>query len=54
MAPAGLHIVANRITVSTAGIVPRIRELAAIADRPRLAISLAAPNDELRDETDAD
>jgi 23S rRNA (adenine2503-C2)-methyltransferase len=49
-APAGLHIVANRITVSTAGIVPRIRELAAIADRPRLAISLAAPNDELRDE----
>src|SRR6267154_902354 len=49
-APAGLHIVANRITVSTAGIVPRIRELAAIADRPRLAISLAAPNDELRND----
>lgn len=48
--PAGLHIVANRITVSTAGIVPRIRELAKTADRPRLAISLAAPNDELRDE----
>src|SRR5436853_5418191 len=49
-APAGLHIFPNRITVSTAGVVPRIRELAAIADRPRLAISLAAPNDELRDE----
>ena len=48
--PDGLHIVANRITVSTAGIVPRIRELATTADRPRLAISLAAPNDELRDE----
>jgi 23S rRNA (adenine2503-C2)-methyltransferase len=48
--PAGLHIVANRITVSTAGIVPRIRELATIADRPHLAISLAAPNDELRNE----
>src|SRR5258705_8992711 len=48
--PTGLHIVANRITVSTAGIVPRIRELATIADRPHLAISLAAPNDELRDE----
>jgi len=47
---SGLHIVANRITVSTAGIVPRIRELATIADRPHLAISLAAPNDELRDE----
>src|SRR6266513_3219423 len=46
----GLHIVANRITVSTAGIVPRIRELASVADRPHLAISLAAPNDELRDE----
>jgi len=47
---AGLHIVPNRITVSTAGIVPRIRELATISDRPRLAISLAAPNDELRNE----
>ncbi len=48
--PSGLHIVPNRITVSTAGIVPRIRELAAIPDRPQLAVSLAAPNDELRDE----
>jgi len=48
--PTGLHIVPNRITVSTAGIVPRIRELATISDRPRLAISLAAPTDELRDE----
>src|SRR5256885_9051435 len=48
--PSGLHIVPNRITVSTAGIVPRIRELATIADRPHLAISLAAPTDELRDE----
>jgi len=48
--PEGLHIVPNRITVSTAGIVPRIRELATTKDRPRLAISLAAPNDELRNE----
>src|SRR5438067_7032790 len=47
--PAGLYIVPNRVTVSTAGIVPRIRELAHIADRPHLAISLAAPTDELRD-----
>ncbi len=47
--PKGLYIVPNRVTVSTAGIVPRIRELAAIADRPHLAISLAAPTDELRD-----
>jgi 23S rRNA (adenine2503-C2)-methyltransferase len=46
----GLHIVPNRVTVSTAGIVPRIRELATIADRPHLAISLAAPTDELRNE----
>lgn len=46
----GLHIVPNRITVSTAGIAPRIRELATIPDRPHLAISLAAPNDELRNE----
>src|SRR6202023_538689 len=47
---SGLYIVSNRITVSTAGIVPRIRELATIADRPHLAISLAAPNGELRNE----
>jgi 23S rRNA (adenine2503-C2)-methyltransferase len=47
---SGLHIVANRITVSTAGIAPRIRELATISDRPHLAISLAAPTDELRNE----
>jgi 23S rRNA (adenine2503-C2)-methyltransferase len=45
----GLHIVPNRVTVSTAGIVPRIRELASVAVRPHLAISLAAPTDELRD-----
>jgi 23S rRNA (adenine2503-C2)-methyltransferase len=47
--PIGLHIVPNRVTVSTAGIVPRIRELASLSDRPHLAISLAAPTDELRD-----
>lgn len=47
--PKGLHIVPNRVTVSTAGIVPRIRELATIAERPHLAISLAAPTDDLRD-----
>lgn len=48
--PKGLHIVPNRVTVSTAGVVPRIRELATIPDRPHLAISLAAPTDELRNE----
>jgi 23S rRNA (adenine2503-C2)-methyltransferase len=48
--PHGLHIVPNRVTVSTAGIVPRILELAKTSDRPHLAISLAAPTDELRNE----
>src|SRR5437870_8328070 len=48
--PSGLHIVPNRVTVSTAGVVPRIRELATIPDRPHLAVSLAAPTDELRNE----
>ncbi|MEZ5346311.1 MAG: 23S rRNA (adenine(2503)-C(2))-methyltransferase RlmN [Pyrinomonadaceae bacterium] len=44
----GLFIVPNRITVSTVGIVPKIYEFAAIENRPRLAISLSAPNDDLR------
>jgi 23S rRNA (adenine2503-C2)-methyltransferase len=48
--PQGLHIVPNRVTVSTAGVVPRILELAEVSDRPHLAISLAAPTDELRNE----
>lgn len=47
--PEGLHIVPNRVNVSTAGVVPRIRELAQVIDRPHLAISLSAPTDELRD-----
>jgi 23S rRNA (adenine2503-C2)-methyltransferase len=45
----GLFIVPNRVTVSTAGIVSKIYELAKIKDRPHLAISLSASNDELRD-----
>jgi 23S rRNA (adenine2503-C2)-methyltransferase len=45
----GLFIVPNRVTVSTAGIVPKIYELAEIKERPRLAVSLSAPTDELRD-----
>lgn len=47
--PKGLHIVPNRVTVSTAGIVPRIKELATMVDRPHLAVSLGAPTDEQRD-----
>jgi 23S rRNA (adenine2503-C2)-methyltransferase len=48
--PHGLFIVPHRVTISTAGVVPRIRELGAINDRPHLAISLGAPSNELRDE----
>jgi 23S rRNA (adenine2503-C2)-methyltransferase len=44
----GLFIVPNRVTVSTVGIVPKIYEFAQLEDRPHLAISLSAPNDELR------
>ncbi|HZS46741.1 MAG TPA: 23S rRNA (adenine(2503)-C(2))-methyltransferase RlmN [Blastocatellia bacterium] len=45
----GLNIAQRRITLSTAGVVPQIYELAKEEVRPELAISLAAPNDELRD-----
>ena len=45
----GLFIVPNRVTVSTAGIVPKIYDIANLNDRPHLAISLTAANDELRD-----
>ena len=45
----GLFIVPTRVTVSTAGIVPRIYDLANLVERPHLAISLSAPNDEMRD-----
>jgi 23S rRNA (adenine2503-C2)-methyltransferase len=44
----GLAIAARRVTLSTAGIVPRIYELAKEEVRPRLAISLTASNDEMR------
>lgn len=44
----GLNIAPRRVTLSTAGIVPRIYDLAKEAIRPRLAISLTAANDELR------
>jgi 23S rRNA (adenine2503-C2)-methyltransferase len=44
----GVGIVERRMTVSTAGIVPRIRDFGEEKIRPKLAISLNAPNDELR------
>jgi 23S rRNA (adenine2503-C2)-methyltransferase len=48
--PDGLGMSPRNITVSTVGLVPRMRELAD-ADLPvTLALSLHAPDDELRDE----
>lgn len=44
----GLFIVPNRVTISTAGIVPKIHEIAKLENRPHLAISLSSANDELR------
>jgi 23S rRNA (adenine2503-C2)-methyltransferase len=44
----GVGIPESRMTVSTAGIVPRIYDFGAERSRPKLAISLNASNDELR------
>lgn len=45
----GLFIVPGRVTISTAGIVPKIEEFTKLDRRPNLAISLSAATDELRD-----
>lgn len=44
----GLNISLRNVTVSTCGIVPKIHELADLKLQITLAISLHAPNDELR------
>jgi len=44
----GVGIPASRMTVSTAGIVPRVYDFGGEAVRPKLAISLNASNNELR------
>jgi 23S rRNA (adenine2503-C2)-methyltransferase len=44
----GVGIAERRMTVSTAGIVPRIRDFGGESIRPKLAISLNASNDALR------
>lgn len=44
----GVGIAPSRMTVSTAGIVPRIYDLGEEVIRPKLAISLNGSNDELR------
>ncbi len=46
--PKGISIGARHITVSTCGIVPKILEFSELDMQVNLAISLHAPNDELR------
>lgn len=48
--PFGFGISARNITVSTVGVVPGIKKLAAEGIPVRLAVSLHAPSDELRNE----
>ena len=48
--PDGLGISQRSVTVSTVGLVPAIRRLTAEGLQVRLAVSLHAPDDELRDE----
>jgi 23S rRNA (adenine2503-C2)-methyltransferase len=48
--PAGIGISPRRITVSTSGIIPQMRELGRAAVRPKLAISLNASSEEQRRE----
>jgi 23S rRNA (adenine2503-C2)-methyltransferase len=48
-APAGFGMSARGITVSTVGLVPRMRQLAEEGIPVTLAVSLHAPDDELRD-----
>ena len=46
--PKGLAIGARHITVSTCGIIPKIKEFSNLDLQVNLAISLHAPNDEIR------
>ena len=48
--PSGLGLSPRRITVSTAGLVPRLDTLARLERRPLLAVSLNATTNELRSE----
>ena len=48
-APEGLGLSARNITLSTVGLVPRIRQLTEEGIPVTLAVSLHAPDDELRD-----
>jgi len=48
--PDGFGLGSRHITVSTCGLVPRVRDFTALKSQVNLAISLHAPNDELRRE----
>jgi 23S rRNA (adenine2503-C2)-methyltransferase len=48
--PAGFALSPRRITISTAGIIPKIEELGRETVRPKLAISLNASTEEMRRE----
>src|SRR6185437_16035420 len=48
--PAGFGLSPRRITVSTAGIIPKMEELGREPVRPKLAISLNASTEEMRQE----
>jgi 23S rRNA (adenine2503-C2)-methyltransferase len=48
--PGGFALSPRRITISTAGITPRIEELGAEPVRPKLAVSLNASTEEMRRE----
>src|SRR6185437_590173 len=48
--PQGLGIGARRITISTVGLPPAIDRLAELNSHYHLAVSLHAPNDELRNQ----
>ncbi|MFH4263965.1 23S rRNA (adenine(2503)-C(2))-methyltransferase RlmN, partial [Acinetobacter baumannii] len=48
--PSGLGMSARGLTMSTVGLVPAIDKLAAEGIPVTLALSLHAPDDELRDE----
>ena len=47
--PQTLHLGARHLTISTAGLVPQIRRLAAHPQQIRLAVSLHGASDEVRD-----
>src|SRR5882757_7002706 len=50
LSESGVGVPVSRMTISTSGIVPRIYDFAKEEVRPKLAISLNAPNDVVREQ----